>query len=172
MAGDVQDFRTAIGVLDDGLDDQANFGKLAVLGADVAGETGRPGVNADAGDEPSVDGARFGGKANLGVRAGDFGLRAVDDGEELLENRVRPDRIALGGILGIWRGYVANGDEVSEICGPSWRGKEPGDIIGGERGIRLDRCDGSGVPELELLPEGFLCHAALTRRTPRIASVR
>jgi hypothetical protein len=41
MTGDVQDFRTAIGVLDDGLNDQANFGELAIFGASIAGETGR-----------------------------------------------------------------------------------------------------------------------------------
>ena len=44
----------------------------------------RASVDANAGDEPSVDGARFGWKADLGVRACELGLWAVDDGEELL----------------------------------------------------------------------------------------
>ena len=142
MTGNVQDFRTSIWILYDRLNDQANFGELSVLGPYIAREARRPSVNADASDKPSVNRACFGWKANLCVRASDVGLRAVNNGQELLKNGARPDGIALGGIQGIWRGYVANGDEVREIFGVSWRWKKPRDIIGGEWRDRLGRGHG------------------------------
>ena len=60
MTGDVQYFRAAIGIFDDGLDDQADFRQLTELRADVAGEAGCTGVNADSRNEPCVDDAGFG----------------------------------------------------------------------------------------------------------------
>ena len=114
---------------------------MTVLGVDVAREAGSARVDADAGDEPGVDGARFGGQADLGFGAGDLGLRAVDDGLELLEGRVGPDGIAFRGVLGIWRGDIADGDQVGKIRGARGRGEEPGDVVGGERSVGLDRWD-------------------------------
>src|ERR1700723_1761960 len=108
MARDVQDLGTAIRVLDDGLDNQPNFRKLTVLGADVARKPRRARVNSDPGNEPSINGTRFEWKANLSIGAGDFSLFPVHDREELLESRIRPDRIAFGAILEVCRSYVAN----------------------------------------------------------------
>ena len=59
MTRDVENFRTAIGILDYGLNDQADFRQLTELRADVTRETGCTGINADSCDEPCVDDPRF-----------------------------------------------------------------------------------------------------------------
>src|ERR1700722_58611 len=54
VACDVQNLRAAIRILNDRLDDQADFRQLTELHVNVAGETGCTGINADSCDEPCV----------------------------------------------------------------------------------------------------------------------
>ena len=124
VARDVQNLRAAVGILADGLNDQANFGQLAILRANVARKAGRAGVNANAGDEPGIGSLRFLGQGDLSGCAGRC-LRggAIGDREKLLKRCVGPHGIALRRVLGIWRRDVADGDQIREIGGLRRRGK-------------------------------------------------
>src|ERR1035438_374400 len=140
MTCDVENLWTAIGILKDRLDDQADFWQLAELRANVARETRCAGINADARDEPGVGGLRFFGQADLRLRASNLRLRAARDALKLLERCVRPDRHAFRGVQRTRRNDVSDGDEVSEIFGPSGDREKPGYVVGRKRRVRLCLC--------------------------------
>src|SRR6202795_999688 len=140
MTCDVENLWTAIGILKDRLDDQADFWQLAEIRANIARETRCAGINADARDEPGIGGLCFFVQADLRLRASNLRLRAARDGLKLLERCVRPDRHAFRGVEGTKRRDVSDGDEVSEIFGPRGNWEKPGYVVGRKRRVRLCLC--------------------------------
>jgi hypothetical protein len=95
MPGNVMDLDIATRQAGHRLDDEAYLRLLAELLNDLLGQTWRAWIDADAGDEPSVNPLDFSGQFNRKARSCNLHGGTFRDREETREIRVRPKPLAL-----------------------------------------------------------------------------